>query len=375
MIILKVLGGYSLIKRIICLFIVIMFFNFNINGYCEDINLSGSNYILMDNYSGRVLLEKDSNKTMSMASLTKIMTALIAIEQGDFNKLIRIDKECINVEGSSIYLKENEILTLEDLLYGLMLRSGNDAAVAIAKNIGGSVENFIDMMNGKSKEINIFNTNFKNPHGLSEKEHYSTAYDLAVITREALKYKMFQTIFSTKSYTANRELNNHFTNKNKTLWEYEGGDGGKTGYTIDAGRCLVSTASKNQMQLIAVNLNNRNWFQDNYRLFDYGFENFKPYIIYDKHQSISKMKLPKSNRELHIITESDLIYPLKIDEKDKIKNLIVINKNIKLPIKNGEKIGYIESYFDGKLINKGNLISKDDIFKENIFKRLFSRLN
>lgn len=368
----KSFGGNKLLKKIICLSVCFVLILFQVNVYCHDLNLSGANYILIDNHSGRVLIEKYAHRQVPMASLTKIMTALIALENGNLSKKVKIDRDCIDIEGSSIYLKEDEILTLEDLLYGLMLRSGNDAAMAIAKEIGGSLEGFTDMMNLKAKKINALNTSFKNPHGLGSQGHYSTAYDLSLITREALKDTTFRTIFSSKSYTANREKDNFFLNKNKTLWEYEGGDGGKTGYTMEAGRCLVSTASKNQMQLIAICLNARNWFQDNYKLFSYGFENFKPYIIYNKNQNIYKTKLPNSKNDLFIVTETDFVYPLKPGEKEDIKNFVVLNRDIKLPILKGSNMGMIETYLNGVLIKKANLIAKDNVYKENIFKTIIN---
>ncbi len=375
MIILKVLGGYVVKKRIVGLSFILLILMFTRPVYCEELSLSGSSYILMDASSGRVLLEKNSQNQMPMASLTKIMTALVAIEKGDFEKPIKIDRDCTNIEGSSIYLRENEVLSLEDLLYGLMLRSGNDAAIAIAKNVGGSLEVFNDMMNEKAKELGLKNTSFRNPHGLSTKDHFSTAYDLAIITKEALKHNLFKTIFLAKTYSADRDINNYFINKNKTLWEYQGGDGGKIGYTMEAGRCLVSTASKNQMQLIAVSLNARNWFDDNYQLFDYGFENFKSYLVYNKNQCVYKAKLEKADRELHVVTEEDLIYPLGTGEIDKVKNHYYFNRNLKLPIEAGEHVGYLESYLNGKLIKKTKLKSRSYVHKEKLFKILFKKLD
>ena len=252
----------------------------------ENLNLSASSYILMDEVSGRVIIEQDCHKRMPMASTTKIMTALIALEKCDLDDQVKIDERSINIEGSSIYLQNNEIITIKDLLYGLMLRSGNDAAVAIANHVSDSEEEFVELMNEKAKALNAKKTNFTNPHGLSHDDHYSTAYDLALITREAFKYDIFEEISATKSYTANRDKNEYFLNKNKTLWEYDGGDGVKIGYTSAAGRCLVSSAKRDGMRLIAVALDAPDWFNDNYKLLDLGFDNYKTYTIYSKHYSL-----------------------------------------------------------------------------------------
>lgn len=205
-------------KRLISLFIITFLI---LNGSfvrAENLNLSGNNYILMDADSGRIIMEKDSNKKMAMASTTKIMTALVAIEEGNLKDKVTVDDRSIDIEGSSIYLEDNEVLSLEDLLYGLMLRSGNDSSIAIANHIGKDEKEFIKKMNSKAKLIGAFNTNFQNPHGLSEENHYSTAHDLAIITREALRNESFKEIFKSKSYNANREKNAYFVNKNKTLW-------------------------------------------------------------------------------------------------------------------------------------------------------------
>jgi len=360
------------LKRLIIIStIILILFSKNQVIFGDDLYLSGTSYILMDELSGRVLVEKNSHQKMPMASTTKIMTALLALEKGNLDDNVLIDDDSVNIEGSSIYLEKNEVINLKDLLYGLMLRSGNDAAMAIGKYIGGTVDNFVTMMNIKAKSINALNTNFKNPHGLDDLEHYSTAYDLALITREALKNKDFKEIFRTKSYIANRDRNNYFVNKNKTLWEYEGGDGGKTGYTMKTGRCLVSTSSRNGFRLIAVSLNAPDWFNDNYKLLDYGFENFKHYLVYDKNQFITKTSVVNGKDDVELVTKKDLIYPLTKDEKESIKINISLKKDIYAPIQKGQILGTIETYLDGKLIKKDNLIAKKDVKKQNLIDKIF----
>lgn len=360
-------------KRLISIFIMFCIaINIGIST-AEGLNLSADSYILIDATSGRIIEGKNICKKLPIASTTKIMTALIAVEEGNLKDKVRINNKSINIEGSSIYLQEGEILSLSDLLYGLMLRSGNDSSIAIANHIAKTEEDFIKMMNLKARSIGALNTNFTNPHGLNDKNHYSTAYDLAIITKKALENEDFRKIFSSKDYRASREKNNYFVNKNKTLWEYEGGNGGKTGYTLSSGRCLVSTATRNDMQLIAVSLNAPDWFNDNYKLMDYGFENLKLYTIYDKNQLVKKTNLDKQKNEIDILTQDSFVYPLYKDERDSIKIKLELNKDLSPPINKGQYIGTIETYLKGVLIKKSKLISNNKIKNHNIIQNFFKK--
>lgn len=355
--------------------ILIIILSSSIIAHGENLGLSAESYILIDGNTGRVLYERDAHRKMPMASTTKIMTALVALEEGSVEDKVTIKRECVGIEGSSIYLRDGEIITLKDMLYGLMLRSGNDAAEAIALHIGGSIENFVSLMNKKAQSIGALNTNFVNPHGLHDDLHYSTAYDLALITKAAFSYDEFANIVKSKSYIADREENNYFYNKNKTLWQYEGGDGVKTGYTIRSGRCLVSSASKNGMRLIAVSLRAGDWFNDNYKLLDYGFNNYKQSFIYDKGQFVKKINVTKGNKEhVNLVAEESFFYPLKEGEREKIKISIDVPSDIEATIEKGDKIGYINTYLDGQLINKGNLIAKASIKKISAFERFFNKI-
>ncbi|WFA09711.1 D-alanyl-D-alanine carboxypeptidase family protein [Tissierella sp. Yu-01] len=337
----------------------------------SSLDLSGQSYILIEENSGRVLLEKDSHKKMAMASTTKIMTALIAIEKGNLDDVVSIGEDSVNIEGSSIYLGVGEKVKMIDLIYGLMLRSGNDSAVAIANHISKSEEDFVSLMNQKAKKIGAQNTNFMNPHGLYHENHYSTAHDLSLITREAFKYSEFEDISNSKVYTGSRERENYFVNKNKTLWEYEGGDGVKIGYTMSSGRCLVSSATRDNMRLIAVSLNAPNWFNDNYKLMDYGFNNYKLYNIYEKDQLITQANVIEGIKEkIALVSEKDFLYPLKEDEIDKVKLTVNISNEINAPIKKGDILGDVEVYLEGSVIRKDNLIAKYDVDRKSFLTRL-----
>ncbi len=239
-----------------------------------EISVSAKSAVLIEAGSGRVLYSKDGNTRRPMASTTKIMTALVALEGCALDRVINIPKEAVGIEGSSLYLIEGEALTLEELLYGLMLRSANDAATAIAIAVGGSVSGFADMMNEKAAEMGLTDTHFDNPHGLDSDDHYTTARELALITAEAMKNGTFRKIVSTyKRYLPmNGEQNMRLVvNHNKLLRTYEGCIGVKTGYTKKDGRCLVSAAERDGVTLIAVTLNAPSDWSDHKKMLDYGF--------------------------------------------------------------------------------------------------------
>lgn len=254
-------------------------------GAVSAVGTSAEAAALIDVESGRILYSHNGNKPMRIASLTKIMTAIVAIEHGNLSDRVKTGINAYGVEGSSIYLKLGEEQSLHHLLYGLMLRSGNDAAVAIAEHVGGSVEGFVLLMNEKAEQIGMTGTTFKNPHGLDADGHLSTAEDMARLTAYALKNATFREIVKTKSIQVpnpGEKWNHLWRNKNKMLHLYEGADGVKTGYTKAAGRCLVSSATRNGRQLAAVTLNDGDDWADHARLLDYGFNQYPMRDLYRK---------------------------------------------------------------------------------------------
>ena len=235
-------------KRVVILFFMLMC----VCGKCYAI--SAQSAVLIDGTSGRILYEHNAYQKLPMASTTKIMTGLLACESGKLSETVKTSAFASGTEGSSLWLKVGEEQSLEDLTYGLMLKSGNDAAVSIAEYLGGNTDAFALLMNKRAKEIGAVNTNFKNPHGLDHEEHYTTAYDLALIAREAMKNETFRKIVSTKTYSIpmqNEKWDRHLKNHNKLLWQYEGCNGIKTGYTKKCGRCLVSSAKKGGLEIPA----------------------------------------------------------------------------------------------------------------------------
>ena len=239
---------------------------------------AASSEIVIERDTGEILHERSIDARVSIASLTKIITAITAIENYPLDKEIVITKQMTGFEGSSIYLKEGEILSLEELLYGLMLRSGNDAATAIATGVGGDIKRFAEMMNETAKKAGAENSNFVNPHGLEESNHYSTARDLALITAYALKNPVFSNIVSTRSVKIRDTVGGEdrlLINKNKILKTLDGADGVKTGYTKVSGRCLVSSATRNGIQLICVVINCGPMYERSAELINKCFEKYK----------------------------------------------------------------------------------------------------
>lgn len=284
-------------------------------------DISAQSAALIDVESGRLLLEKNSTKRMRIASLTKIMTAIVAIEHGNINDLVKTSDNAYGKEGSSIYLKRGETLRLEDMLYGLMLRSGNDAAVAIAEHVGGSVEGFAHLMNEKARYIGMTQSHFTNPHGLDDSNnHYSTARDMALLTAYALRNPVFKKIVSTKVKNIpnqGEKWDRRLLNKNKMLHMYQGADGVKTGYTKLAKRCLASSATRNGQQLAVIVLNAPDDWDDSAKWMDYGFSHYPKTELVKMKEAVKVKDEEQSEKTYYAIRSFS--YPLHAEEKEDIK--------------------------------------------------------
>lgn len=263
------------IKNISILIVSILFLFINQSTLYAVPLISAEQAVLIDQKSGAVLYEKNMDNPQLIASITKVMTAILAIEYGVLTDQVVVSADAVLTEGSSIYLQENERISLEELIYGLMLRSGNDAAVSIAEHIGGSVEGFVYLMNEKVRWLGLDNTSFANPHGLDAENHFSTAQDIAELMRYAMEDPVFRKINETRTYIP-ESRSDVWTNKNKLLTNYYPHTiGGKTGYTKAAGRTLVTVAKKEDIELIAVTINDPNDWFDHIRLYEWGFEQSK----------------------------------------------------------------------------------------------------
>ena len=264
-------------RRMIWLLLLILLLPGGCADASEELSIDAKAAVLIDAASGRILYALNENEMLPMASCTKIMTALLALENSALDETVTAGKNAHGVSGTSIYLSEGESLSMEQMLYGLMLRSGNDAAVAIAEHIAGSVEAFCEMANERARELNA-DASFANPHGLDAPGHRASALGLARIMRQAMKNEAFRTITGTKKKIipwVGNEYSRVLENKNRLLSTYAGATGGKTGYTSKAGRCLVFSAERDGMELIGVVLNCYTWFDSAEKLLDYGFDNYR----------------------------------------------------------------------------------------------------
>lgn len=283
---------------------------------------NNSSEIVICAETGRVLHSKNEHIKMGMASTTKIVTCITVIDNYDLDKTIEIKKEWTGIEGSSIYLKEGEQFTVKELLYGLMLRSGNDCAVALANALSESIENFCKLMVTTALKAGAKNSNFDNPHGLDSENHYTTAYDLALITKYAMQNEIFCEIVSTKKISiGSGESRRVLINKNKMLTEYEGATGVKTGYTKKCGRCLVSSSDKNGFKLISVVLNCPPMFERSKELLNQAYSDYKRKLIISKDDCVGEV-ITKSGEIIPCYVKKHLFYPLKDGEEQFISTKI-----------------------------------------------------
>ncbi len=336
----------------------------------KDVQCSASGMAMLELDSGRLIMQKDAHKKLPMASTTKIMTAITVIEHTKcLDKTITIPDEAVGVEGSSIYLQHGEKLSVRDLLYGLMLQSGNDCAVALAITVGGSIENFAEMMNSLAKQIGANNTHFVNPHGLHDDEHYTTAYDLALISAYAMRNPIFAEIVDTKKYKTtwkDHDYGRVIVNKNKILSTFDGGNGIKTGFTKKAGRCLVSSAKRNGTTLICVVLNCGPMFEECSRLMDIGFEKLITSDIISTNVPLETVKIKNGKRDrVNVGLESIIHYPLTEDEIRQLHFEFELPDEISAPVKMGERIGKIHIYLENKLLFSEDLFTMDSVEKKS----------
>jgi len=313
-------------------------------------------YALMEASTGRLLAAKNAQAALPMASTTKIITAILAIENGDLDEIVTVPQECQGIEGTSIYLRGGETLPLRDLVYGLMLASGNDAAETIAHHIGGSIEGFAEMMNAKAKEIGAENTCFVTPHGLPCEGHYTTAEDLARIAAYAMRNETFRQVVSTSTMDLPADEDSparYLRNKNRLLWQYDGGNGIKTGYTDAAGKCLVGGAERDGMQIISVVLNDRSMFPDSMALLDYGFAEYSMQQILEKNIVLGEISVENSmEKSVNFYAEEDIFLPLREDEGNMVEKRIIVPDVLAAPFAEHTEVGMLEVYFGGELIKK-----------------------
>lgn len=326
--------------------------------------ISAQSGILIDAHDGNVLFEKNARTRMGMASTTKIMTALVVTEACDVDEQVKVDQRAVGVEGSSIYLKVGEVLTVEQLLYALLLNSANDAAVALALHVSGSVEAFAQKMNAKAMALGLCDTNFVNPHGLYDDAHYTTAYDLSMIAKEALKNDIFKKIVSTYKKTIpldNGEGTRVLVNHNKMLRLYDGAIGVKTGFTKKTGRTLVSAAERDGLTLIAVTLNAPSDWNDHTLMLDYGFANYTRVTLFSAGEFRYALDIGGGTSDYAILTNTqDIAMTLRKEHTDAKRTVETYSRLICAPIRSGATLGRVTFYCDGQS-SSSTLVAASDV--------------
>ncbi|NLB18495.1 MAG: D-alanyl-D-alanine carboxypeptidase [Syntrophomonadaceae bacterium] len=299
--------------------------------------------ILMDASSGRILYEMNPHQRVSPASVTKIMTALLVVEAGDLNQMVTVSEKAAATPESAVWLEAGEKLTREQLLYALMLNSANDSSVALAESIAGTEEDFVERMNRRAWELGLEDTHFRNPHGLETDGHYSSAYDLALVSREGMKHEMFRQVVASKTKVIpwiGKDFERQLINKNRLLWRYDDAIGIKTGYTKVAGNCVVGAAQRGSLTLIAVALNSPCVYDDLKNMLDHGFDNYSMQTI-EKSDQLS-IEIPIANGQTDTFQarpEADLSVALTTHEKDQASYRVFPEEQIAAPVNEGQVVG------------------------------------
>lgn len=334
--------------------------------------ISARKAIVLDGLTGRVLYEKNADERSLIASTTKIMTALVVCQQCNVLDRVRIPAEAVGVEGSSMYLKEGEILTVQELLYGLMLHSGNDAAVALAIYCGGTVEGFAELMNDKARSLGLENTHFVNPNGLDAPGHYSTARDLAVLTAYAMTDPVFAQTVSTKQVKCGERC---LTNHNKLLWQVEGADGVKTGFTKAAGRILVSSAVRDSRRLVCVTIHAPDDWRDHAQLLEEGFRDYTTRTVVTRGQHLGTTEVVGGDGEaVELLAGEGFSYALRQEENPRVE--LSEHGPVYAPVVKGSSAGFAYVLLEDRVIGRipmyyGNTVEQKQEEEPSLWDRIF----
>ncbi|MCF6465354.1 D-alanyl-D-alanine carboxypeptidase family protein [Clostridium sp. Cult2] len=384
-------------KKIILIIFLLIFVTYSIS-FADSLNLSGEGAILIDSDTGQILFEKNPHMKLHPASTTKIMTGILAIENGNMGDIVTVDEEVVSLtKGSHIALEPGEQLKFVDLLNALLIESANDSALAIAKHISGSIDEFVELMNDKAKELGAIDTHFINPNGLSDERHLTTVYDLSLIAQYAMKNDTFREIVSNYTYTIpvtnKKDEERYLKSANRLLYsnqkidvngkavpiKYEGINGVKTGYTSEAHNCLVASAKRGNQNLIAVVLksNGHEVFSDIHKLLNYGFNNFEKVNVATKNIFVDNIEVKEAiNPIVAGIIKEDLPLSIPKGSLDRIDRKIFVNDEIEAPIEKGQVLGKVEYYLQDELLGQADIISTLDVERIppiSIFRRILSK--
>ncbi len=343
-----------------------------LDDYEEGPHLDTHAAILFENVTGTVLYAKAPHATRAPASTTKILTAILALELTQLDDIVTVSRKAAGTRGSTARLYTGQKIRMEDLLHGLLLRSGNDAATAVAEHIAGSEAAFSQIMNARATQLGATRSRFVNPHGLDKPGHFSTAYDLAILARAALLYPTFQEIVAKKTY---QYENDTWQNTNRLLWSYEGLEGVKTGTTGQAGYCLVATATQNGMQLISVVLGSSNRWRDTTRLLDYGFDQFHRVALAQRGEVLARIPIAGAMSDLVAVIGRDISLIVRDQQVSGITTQLRLDKGLKAPIRRGEALGSFEVYVDGALAKSVTLRAGANVERRTPLRLLWRSLS
>ncbi|MFA5524257.1 MAG: D-alanyl-D-alanine carboxypeptidase family protein [Tissierellales bacterium] len=343
-------------------------------------NLESKSAILIDALSGEIIFEKNIHERLPPASITKIMILLLAMEDLDNGKVKLDDKVHVSANaermgGSQVYLEEGEVQTVDDLLKAISLRSANDAAVALAEHMSGSIDVFVQRMNERAKELGMSNTHFKNATGLPDEEHITTAHDISLMSKELMRHPKVHewlTIYMTDIKVGkNKTVTQSLVNTNKLIRDYQGANGLKTGLTNEAGHCLAASAKRGNLSLISVLLGgptSNSRFLESKKLLDYGFANYDSIFVCKKDEVIDRIRVTKGKENnLNIVAECDYSILIKKGDSKEIEKEIKLPEKVKAPMEKGHKLGEIILKNNGKEIGRVNLVAEKEVKKASIF--------
>lgn len=363
----------DIFKAVICTFVCLALV-FALTTLSSAVNCSAKSAILIEAEGGEIIYEKNAYELLPMASTTKIMTAVVALEKCDLDKHVTVTADAVGIEGSSLYLKEGDRYTMRDLLYGLMLQSANDAAVAIAVECAGSIEEFARMMNDKASELGLTNTHFMNPNGLDCDGHYTTAFDLARLTSYALKNADFSAIVSTRKYSFEGKT---VVNHNKLLSTYSGCCGVKTGFTKKSGRCLVSAAERDGVKLVCVTLCDGDDWRDHTSLLDFGFTQYKKVQICGEGTLTYELPCTGGVRDTVKVTNRESLSLTLKNDDSQVSSILEMKGSTLLfcPVKEGEIMAEAVFYKGNQVIARVPLYSCETVEAKEFKKSIWDYIN
>ncbi|MCM1992767.1 D-alanyl-D-alanine carboxypeptidase family protein [Oceanirhabdus seepicola] len=360
-------------KKLIVILVALILITTNVEAMdnitkARKLRVNAVSFIAMDAQSGMILCENNSKKILAMASTTKILTCLIAIEYCKPDEIVTVSSNAATTYGSKVHLKSGEKIKVEELLYGLMLKSGNDAAVALAEHIGGNVENFSRIMNDYAFKLGLLSSNFKSPHGLDKQNHYSTSYDLAKATSIALKNETFRNIVKCKQISANEKgFNRSYVNINKILHRLPNATGVKTGYTGNAGKCLVSSFRYMDRDIVIVTLNCPNRWNETVKIAEYVKANYEVKKLYGKGDILGEVKAENSCDKSKLICGNDVIIPVRKGLSPEI-TIKIPKEGLMAPLKQGCRVGSIEISYENNKLYEQPLVLQSKITKHSKLK-------